>query len=40
MHDVSRAVQDAVRRAVNEMVGMDVLYVNVHIEDVAAGQPA
>jgi uncharacterized alkaline shock family protein YloU len=40
MRDVSRAVQEAVRRAVNEMVGMEVLHVNVHIEDVAAGQPA
>lgn len=35
VHDVSRAVQSSVARAINEMVGMDVLGVNVHIEDVA-----
>ena len=35
VRDVSRAVQSAVARAVQEMVGMDVLNVNVHIEDVA-----
>lgn len=33
--DVSRAVQSEVARAIQEMVGMDVLSVNVHIEDVA-----
>jgi uncharacterized alkaline shock family protein YloU len=32
---VSRAVQAAVARAVQEMVGMDVVAVNIHIEDVA-----
>ncbi len=35
VRDVSRAVQAAVARAVQEMVGMDVLAVNIHIEDVA-----
>lgn len=35
VHDVSRAVQTNVSRAIDEMVGMDVLGVNVHIEDVA-----
>jgi uncharacterized alkaline shock family protein YloU len=33
--DVSREVQNAVARAIEEMVGMDVLEVNVHIDDVA-----
>jgi len=32
---VGHAVQAAVRRAMEEMVGMDVLAVNVHVEDVA-----
>jgi uncharacterized alkaline shock family protein YloU len=32
---ISRAVQAAVARAVQEMVGMDVVAVNIHIEDVA-----
>jgi uncharacterized alkaline shock family protein YloU len=35
LQDVSRAVQSEVARAIQEMVGMDVLSVNVHIEDVA-----
>jgi uncharacterized alkaline shock family protein YloU len=35
MRDVSRAVQAEVARAIQEMVGMEVLSVNVHIEDVA-----
>lgn len=35
VRDVSRAVQGAVARAIQEMVGMDVLAVNIHIEDVA-----
>ena len=35
VRDVSRAVQAAVARAIEEMVGMDVLAVNVHIEDIA-----
>ena len=34
VHDVSRAVQSKISRAIDEMVGMDVLAVNVHIEDV------
>lgn len=33
--DVSREVQSAVARAIQEMVGMDVIEVNIHIEDVA-----
>jgi uncharacterized alkaline shock family protein YloU len=35
VRDISRAVQAAVARAIHEMVGMDVLAVNIHIEDVA-----
>jgi uncharacterized alkaline shock family protein YloU len=35
VREVSRAVQSAVARAVQEMVGMDVDAVNVHIDDIA-----
>ncbi|MCC7359106.1 MAG: Asp23/Gls24 family envelope stress response protein [Anaerolineales bacterium] len=35
VRDVSRAVQAGVARAIEEMVGMDVLAVNVHIGDIA-----
>jgi uncharacterized alkaline shock family protein YloU len=35
VREVSRAVQTAVARAIQEMVGMDVLAVNIHVEDVA-----
>ena len=35
VREVSRTVQMAVARAIQEMVGMDVLAVNVHVEDVA-----
>jgi uncharacterized alkaline shock family protein YloU len=35
VREVSREVQAAVARAIQEMVGMDVQAVNVHIEDVA-----
>jgi uncharacterized alkaline shock family protein YloU len=35
VREVSRAVQAAVARAVQEMVGMDVVAVNIHVEDVA-----
>ena len=35
VREVSRAVQAAVARAIQEMVGMDVQAVNIHIEDVA-----
>ncbi len=35
VREVSRAVQAAVSRAIAEMVGMDVLAVNIHIEDIA-----
>lgn len=34
MRDVSHAVQQAVKRAIHDLVGMDVTAVNVHIEDV------
>jgi uncharacterized alkaline shock family protein YloU len=34
MRDVSCAVQRAVKRAIQDLVGMDVTAVNVHIEDV------
>lgn len=35
VREVGRAVQAAVTRAIQDMVGMQVLAVNVHIEDVA-----
>ena len=35
LREVGRSVQSAVRRAIEEMVGMDVLAVNVHVEDIA-----
>lgn len=35
VHTVSRTVQSNITRAIHEMVGMDVLGVNVHIDDVA-----
>ena len=35
LREVGRAVQAAVRRAMEEMVGMEVLSVNVHVEDVS-----
>ncbi len=35
LREVGRAVQSAVRRAIEEMVGMDVLAVNIHVEDIA-----
>ena len=35
VREISRAVQTAVARAIHEIVGMDVLAVNIHIEDVA-----
>ncbi len=38
-HDVSRAVQTEVARAIEDMVGMDIEYVNVHIDDIDFGQP-
>jgi uncharacterized alkaline shock family protein YloU len=34
VREVSHAVQAAVNRALNEMVGMQVLAVNVHVEDI------
>jgi uncharacterized alkaline shock family protein YloU len=35
VRDIGRAVQTAVARAVHELVGMEVLAVNIHVEDVA-----
>ena len=35
VREVGRAVQAAVARAIQEMVGMDVVAVHVHIEDIA-----
>lgn len=35
VREVGRAVQAAVARAMHEMVGMDVLAVNIHVEDIA-----
>ena len=40
VREVSRAVQAEVAQAIEEMVGMTVLAVNVHIEDVAFFAPA
>ena len=34
VRDVSRSIQHQVARAVNEMVGMEVGKVNVHVEDI------
>lgn len=34
IREVSRGVQHKVARAIQEMVGMDIGYVNVHIEDI------
>jgi uncharacterized alkaline shock family protein YloU len=34
IRDVSRNIQHNVTRAISEMVGMDVGYVNIHIEDI------
>ena len=36
LREISRSVQTCVARAIEEMVGMDVAAVNIHIEDVAA----
>jgi uncharacterized alkaline shock family protein YloU len=35
LREVGRAAQAAVRRAIEEMVGMDVMAVNIHVEDIA-----
>jgi uncharacterized alkaline shock family protein YloU len=35
LREVSRGIQSAVRRAIEEMVGMDVVAVNVHVENIA-----
>jgi len=40
IRDISHAVQAKVARAIQEMVGMDVLSVNVHVDDVAYPSPA
>jgi uncharacterized alkaline shock family protein YloU len=34
IREVSRNVQQNVARAIQEMVGMDVGYINIHIEDI------
>jgi len=34
IREVSRNVQQNVKRAIHEMVGMDVGQVNIHIEDI------
>jgi uncharacterized alkaline shock family protein YloU len=34
IREVSRNIQHDVTRAISEMVGMDVGYVNIHIEDI------
>ena len=34
LHDLGREIQTEVSRAIREMVGMPVLAVNVHVEDV------
>lgn len=34
IRDVSRTVQQTVRRAISEMTGMEVGHVNIHIEDI------
>ena len=39
LREVGRAVQSAVRRAIEDMVGMDVLSVDVHVEDIADPEP-
>jgi uncharacterized alkaline shock family protein YloU len=37
MRNVSRKIQEAVTRAIRDMVGMQVNAVNIHIQDVAYG---
>lgn len=39
LYETSRAVQEEVARTIKEYVGMDVLAVNVHIEDVIFPDP-
>lgn len=38
--NISKTIQNEVGRAISEMVGMRVGYVNVHIEDIEYGQEA
>jgi uncharacterized alkaline shock family protein YloU len=40
IREVSQNVQQAITRSISELVGMDVLAVNVHVDDVAYGTPA
>jgi uncharacterized alkaline shock family protein YloU len=40
VREVSRAIQSSVARAIKDMVGMDVLAVNVHVEDVTFEEAA
>lgn len=37
IREVSRNIQQNVARAIQEMVGMDIGYVNIHIEDINYG---
>jgi uncharacterized alkaline shock family protein YloU len=39
VHEVGRTVQDVVARAIQEMVGMNALAVNVHVEDIDYQEP-
>jgi len=34
IREVSRIIQQQVARAIQEMIGMDVMAVNIHIEDI------
>ncbi|MCK4726841.1 MAG: Asp23/Gls24 family envelope stress response protein [Anaerolineales bacterium] len=34
IRDISRGIQGDVARAISEMVGMDVGYINIHVDDV------
>jgi uncharacterized alkaline shock family protein YloU len=40
VRDVSRQVQSQVARAIEEMVGMQAARIDVHIQDIAYGDPA
>ena len=34
IRDISRCIQGDVARAISEMVGMDVGYINIHVDDI------
>ncbi len=40
IREVARNVQHKVARAIQEMVAMDVGFVNIHIEDIEYGEPS